>query len=202
MIFDLDPINFGDSRLSSFMAQLQKILGAMDQEYNRATEHYQFRCDGCADNCCLTRFFHHTYLEYYYLRRGFEKLDSRKRGEVLSKAEKVCRDTARAVKKKMPVRLMCPLNYASLCILYPFRPMICRLHGIPHELQKPGQKVIHGPGCSTFDERCADKRYFKFDRTPFYVAMAKLENEFKQTMGLDGRIRMTIAEMILRIARR
>jgi hypothetical protein len=80
--------------------------------------------------------------------------------------------------------------------------MICRLHGIPHELQKPGQKVIHGPGCSTFDERCAHKRYFKFDRTPFYVAMAKLENEFKQAMGLDGRIRMTIAEMILRIARR
>ena len=191
-----------DCDLTAFLVRLRDILAAMDQEYNRATEHYQFRCDGCADNCCLTRFYHHTYLEYYYLRRGFEKLDSRKRGEVLSKAEEVCRDTAKADEKEMPVRLMCPLNYDSLCILYPFRTMICRLHGIPHELQKPGQKVIHGPGCSTFDERCADKRYFKFDRTPFYVAMAKLENEFKQAMGLDGRIRMTIAEMILRIARR
>ena len=77
--------------------------------------------------------------------------------------------------------------------------MICRMHGIPHELQKPGQNVIQGPGCSTFDERCADKGYFKFDRTPIYVALANLENEFKQTVGIEGKIKMTVAEMILSI---
>jgi hypothetical protein len=32
--------------------------------------------------------------------------------------------------------------------------------------------------------------------------MAKLENEFKQAAGLDGRIKMTIAEMIVSIARK
>jgi hypothetical protein len=30
--------------------------------------------------------------------------------------------------------------------------------------------------------------------------MARLENEFKQALGLDGRIRMTVAEMIVSIA--
>jgi hypothetical protein len=74
--------------------------------------------------------------------------------------------------------------------------MICRMHGIPHELQKPGQHVIKGPGCHTFDERCADNGYFKFDRTPFYVALAKLENEFKQVVGVEDKIKMTVAEMI------
>jgi len=193
------PIQFDDRLLTAFLERLRDIFSAMDRDYNRATEYYQFQCDGCTDNCCLTRFYHHTYLEFFYLRWGFEKLDSRKKGAILSKAEEVCRDTARADEKEMPVRLMCPLNYDSLCTLYPFRPMICRMHGIPHELQKPGQKVIQRPGCSTFDDRCSHKPYYKFDRTPFYLAMAKLENEFKQVAGLDGRIKMTVADMILNI---
>ena len=194
-----NPIQFDDRLLTAFLDRLRDIFAAIDQEYNRATEHYQFQCERCTDNCCLTRFYHHTYLEYYYLRMGFEKLGSRKKGEMLLKAEEVCRETAKADEKEMPVRLMCPLNYDSLCTLYPFRPMICRMHGIPHQLQKPGQKVIPGPGCGTFDDCCSHKGYFKFDRTPFYLEMAKLENEFKQAVGLDGRIKMTVAEMILSI---
>ena len=194
------PNHIDDRRLSAFLDRLRDIFAAMDLEYARAAAHYQFQCDGCADSCCLTRFYHHTYLEYFYFRRSFEQLDSRKKDEIILRAEDVCRQTAKADEKGMPVRLLCPLNDDSLCTLYPFRPMICRMHGIPHELQKPGQNVIHGPGCSTFDERCGDKGYFKFDRTPFYGAMAKLENEFKQTAGLEGRIKMTVAEMVVSIA--
>ena len=172
----------------------------MDREYDRAATHYQFRCDGCPDNCCLTRFHHHTYLEYFYLLGAFEKLETSQQNEIIARAEAICRETVRAEKKGQPVRLMCPLNADDLCRLYPFRPMICRMHGIPHELRKPGRQVTRGPGCSTFDERCAGKRYVKFDRTPFYAAMAKLESEFKQAAGLEGRIKMTVAEMIISIA--
>ena len=199
IVLDTIPNHIDESRLTSFFDRLQDIFAAMDQEYARAAAYYQFECDGCTDSCCLTRFYHHTYLEYYYLHRCFEKLDPREKDEILVKAEDVCRETAKVDENDMPVRLMCPLNYDNLCSLYPARPMICRMHGIPHELQKPGQNVINGPGCSTFDERCADKGYFKFDRTPFYVALAKLENEFKQALGLESRIKMTVAEMILSI---
>jgi len=198
-VLEPNPIHFEDSLVNSFLERLRDIFATMDLEYARVAAHYQFQCDGCTDSCCLTRFYHHTYLEYFYFRRSFEKLDSRKKDQIIVKAEDVCRETAKADENGMPVRLMCPLNDDSLCTLYPFRPMICRMHGVPHELQKPGQNVIHGPGCSTFDGRCADKGYFKFDRTPFYVALANLENEFKQTVGLEGRIRMTVAEMILSI---
>jgi Fe-S-cluster containining protein len=201
-MLEMIPNYMDDRRLVSFLSRLQDIFAAMDREYARAAEHYGFECDGCADSCCLTRFYHHTYLEYFYLRRHFEKLDPREKDEILVKAEEVCRDTAKADENDMPVRLMCPLNYDRLCSLYPFRPMICRMHGIPHELHKPGQNIINGPGCTTFDQRCGDKGYFKFDRTPYYVALAKLENELKQAVGIEGRIKMTIAEMILSIAQK
>ncbi len=172
----------------------------MDREYARAAARYQFHCDGCQDNCCLTRFYHHTYLEYFYLRRSFKKLAPELKNEIITRAEAVCREAARVDRQEPAVRLMCPVNADGLCRLYPFRPMICRLHGIPHELKKPGQKVTPGPGCSTFDERCGGQDYVKFDRTPFYFAVANLENEFKQATGLEGRIKMTVAEMILSIA--
>ncbi len=155
-----------------------------------------FCCDGCEDNCCRTRFYHHTYLEYLYIHKGLKTLDRRRQREIQSRAIEICRETAKADEKAVPVRLMCPLNYDGRCSLYTYRPMICRLHGISHELQKPGQNVILGPGCGMFDRRCSDKGYYKFDRTPFYFEMAQLENDLKQAAGLDDRIKVTIAEMI------
>jgi Fe-S-cluster containining protein len=185
-----------DDMLSVYVARLQRLFAEMDLKYDGAAEHYGFKCDGCEVNCCLTRFYHHTYLEYQFIRKGFENLDSQKQREIQLKADEICRQTARADKKGQPVRLMCPLNDGGLCTLYPYRPMICRLHGIPYELQKPGRQVFHGPGCSTFDRRCSKKSYYKFERTLLYSEMARLENEFKQAAGLTGRIKWTIAEMI------
>jgi Fe-S-cluster containining protein len=184
-------------KLSAYFERLQSIFADMDLAYEKASEHYGFRCNGCEDNCCLTRFYHHTYLECLYIGKGFGNLKSPEQNAILAGAKDVCRQSELADKQKLPVRLMCPLNEEGRCRLYHHRPMICRLHGIPHELYKPGQPVIHGPGCGDFDKRCGDKSYFKFDRTPFYFEMAKLENEFKQASGLSGKIRLTIAEMIL-----
>jgi hypothetical protein len=106
-------------------------------------------------------------------------------------------ESARADQSGTAVRLMCPLNFDELCILYSYRPMICRLHGIPHELQKPGQNPVCGPGCETFDHRCGHKGYFKFDRTPFYRQLAMLEQEVKQALGVTEKFKITIAEMII-----
>jgi hypothetical protein len=105
--------------------------------------------------------------------------------------------TARVDHNAEPVRLMCPLNFDELCILYPYRPMICRLHGIPHELKKPGQKTIYAPGCETFDHRCGRLGYFEFDRTPFYRELAELEQEVKPALGITAKFKMSVAEMIV-----
>jgi len=184
----------------AFIDRLKQIYAAMDQAYNRAAGHYEFVCDGCRDSCCRSRFYHHTIIEYDYLIEGLKTLNSEKREEVTSRALRVVDETARADKSATAVRLMCPLNFDELCTLYPYRPMICRLHGIPHELQKPGQNPVNGPGCGAFDRRRSRQDYFKFDRTPFYRDMAMLEQEVRQAMGTNEKIRMTVAEMILTAA--
>jgi Fe-S-cluster containining protein len=180
-----------------FIDRLKQIYVAMDSAYNRAADHYGFVCDGCRDNCCHTRFYHHTIIEYAYLVEGLRTLNSEKQNKVKSRALIVVDETTSTNGSEAAVRLLCPLNFDELCILYPYRPMICRLHGIPHEHQKPGQNPVYGPGCETFDRHCGRQGYFKFDRTPFYRQVAALEQEVKQTLGFAGKFSMTVAEMIL-----
>jgi hypothetical protein len=168
----------------------------MDRRYHQAADHYGFNCHACKDNCCRTRFYHHTYIEYLFIQEGVKTLGHERQIEIKSSALDICRKAAELDENKKPVRLMCPLNVENLCILYPYRPMICRLHGIPHELRKSSSRRVYGPGCETFDRRCTGKSYFAFDRTPFYVEMASLENELRQAAGINGKIKMTIAEMI------
>jgi len=181
---------------AAYIDRLKQIYAAMDRAYNRAAGRYSFACDGCRDSCCRSRFYHHTIIEYDYLIQGLKTLNLAKRKEVTARALHVVDETTRADQSGTAVRIMCPLNFDELCILYPYRPMICRLHGIPHELQKPGQNPVYGPGCETFDHRCGPRGYVKFDRTPFYRQVAMLEQQVKQALGFDGKIRMTVAEMI------
>ena len=87
-------------------------------------------------------------------------------------------------------------------MLYAFRPMICRLHGIPHELHRPGGNVIKNPGCNAFFDQCrksGTSAYIRFDRTPFYRQMAILEKDLRQATGYTDKIKLTIAQMLVTI---
>ena len=204
MIMDFAQITsyIHDENLTVYFHRLQAVFEDMDRKYGKAADHYGFHCRGCKDNCCLTRFYHYTFLEYLFILKGFDTLGPSQRHTIHAKAESVCRQTQEADDNGLPVRLMCPVNKDGMCTLYHYRPMICRLHGIPHELHKPGQPIFHGPGCGDFDARCSHKPYFEFDRTRFYFEMAGLENEFKRVAGLTGKIKLTIAEMIMEFGSR
>jgi len=179
-----------------FLDRLQEIFDAMDRAYNEAAEYYQFFCSGCTDSCCLMRFYHHTFLEYLYLLTGYQSVAKKKQNAIIKRAATVCRKTAAVDRQAIRVRHMCPLNIDGLCSLYAYRPMICRMHGIAHELHQPGKAVTFAPGCHVFTKQCSQKEYHPFDRTPFYIELAKLENEFKQAAGIETKIKMTIAEMV------
>jgi len=181
---------------SPFLKYLSNIYTLMDLKYEEAAGYYGFHCAGCEDNCCFTRFYHHTLLEYLYIFEGFQALDEKKQNKVKDRALSVCRKTDQADQRGMPVRLLCPLNFDGLCLLYDFRPMICRLHGIPHELKKPGMNNTYGPGCDAFTKQCHEKDYFRFDRTPFYIEMAALEKDLKQSVGMTQKVKYTVAQMI------
>jgi hypothetical protein len=177
--------------------RLEILFSEMDRKFKKAADFYGFVCTGCDDNCCLSRFFHHSLLEYLYLFQGYKTLSQDNQHHVLNRAMEVKLDTTEGEKENYPVRRMCPLNFDTRCILYHFRPMICRLHGIPHELRKPGQQKIYGSGCEEFIRKCHKKPYFEFDRTAFYAEMADLEKDLRKVVGFSPKIKMTVAEMII-----
>jgi Fe-S-cluster containining protein len=182
---------------ASFLARLRRIYAAMDAAYRQAAAAYGFVCDGCAESCCRTRFHHHTLLEYIGLREGFRELPVERQAQIREGAAAVVGQHARDLAAGADTKQMCPLNEAGRCRLYNHRPMICRLHGIPHELHPPGRAPQLGPGCADFHRRCGRAVYHPFDRTPFYSELAHLESELQQVLGQRRKIRMTIAEMLL-----
>jgi Fe-S-cluster containining protein len=195
-------MNFFMKHLDSatpFLIRLQKIFSDIDEQYRQKADYYGFNCRGCDDNCCRTLFFHHTYIEFFYLMEGVDNLPPDIRKSLYEKAKAAKRKIAEMNQKEEPYRLMCPLNTSGLCILYDRRPMICRMHGIPHELRPPGKQTIFGPGCGAFSTRCGEKKYFPFDRTPFYIEMSNLEKELKQKLNISRKFKKTITHMLVEI---
>jgi Fe-S-cluster containining protein len=185
-----------DDLLRPMADRLRALYAAMDAGYAKHAQGLGFVCEGCRDNCCYTRFYHHTWLESMVLLRAVGGLTSSRRTPMVARAREVIRKSAQADEKGDKVRLMCPLNIDDRCTLYAVRPMICRLHGIPHELRRPDGRVIRGPGCTDFAIRCGQNGAPPLDRTPYYRQLAALEREFKEAIGTATRIKLTIAEML------
>jgi len=179
-----------------FKERLEELYGAMDLAYTTAANFYEFNCTGCVDNCCFTRFYHHTFIEYFYILDGFDALKPGQKIDIKERADAICKMFSEADRKGLPVRLMCPLNVDSLCLLYQYRPMICRLHGVPHELSTPGKGNRRNPGCNYFMGQHKNKKYYRFDRTSLYMEMATLERDFRQKAGGTDRVKFTVAEMV------
>jgi len=187
-----------DSRLpASVLERLRRVLHDMDAAYEHAAAAHGFVCSGCENSCCRTRFHHHTLLEYIHLRDGFNNLSADRRAIIRANAAAVVAQHEQAAASGSDARPMCPLNAEGRCVLYAHRPMICRLHGIPHELRPPGRPVQQSPGCEEFHRRCGRPDRPLLDRTPLYTELARLEAECRQALGVRRRIRMTIAEMLL-----
>ncbi len=200
----LTPALFSTTRdrYLPLLNRLEALFGDMDRTYARVADQYGFRCRGCADNCCLTRFYHHTLLEYLYLIEGMRALETDIRQAVRKQALAVCAKMADADSRGETLRIMCPLNRDGRCLAYAFRPMICRLHGIPHELHRPGGNIVKNPGCDAFFDQCRDSGtalYIRFDRTPFYRQMAMLEKELRRKTEYADKIKLTIAQMLVTI---
>lgn len=178
---------------AEFLERLRRVYARMDAGYAAAAAAYGFVCTGCEESCCRTRFHHHTLLEYAGLREALERLPSATQAQILRLAE----EWQAVQTDEGDPRPLCPLNREGRCHLYTDRPMICRLHGIPHELSRSGAAAQRSPGCGEFDRRCGGMAYRSFDRTPLYAELARLELEFQQALGVRRRFKHTIAEMLL-----
>lgn len=177
--------------------RIDQLFDRMDRAYDAAARQSGFACAGCENNCCLTRFYHHTLLEHLYLLEGMAALPLDQQDKIRQQAAAVVEQAAAMERRNQTVRMMCPLNREGRCVLYAHRPMICRLHGIPHALRRPDGRVLTSPGCDDYDAQCGPSEKARLDRTPLYAAMAQVERELRQALGFEGKMKMTIAEMIL-----
>ncbi|MCK7466806.1 MAG: YkgJ family cysteine cluster protein [Desulfosudis oleivorans] len=126
---------------ASFLERLRRIYAAMDAAYAPGRRRLRLRLRRAA-----TRLLPHAVSPPHpagvslYLREGFSGLPAERR-------ERIREDGRRGRRAARPGDLaagtdtkpMCPLNESGRCGLYAHRPMICRLHGIPHELHPPGR---------------------------------------------------------------
>jgi Fe-S-cluster containining protein len=180
-----------------WLDRLAAVFKTMDAGYEQTAGCHKFVCNGCEDNCCRTQFYHHTLLEYMAIHQGYTRLAPQERERVYARAVEYCRQPAGADDGGTRVKPWCPLNDKGRCLVYDLRPMICRLHGIPHMLQQPGGRTVQGPGCAYFMTHHPADEQAPLDRTPFYKEMSGLEKKFRAELSVNVKFKHTIAEMIL-----
>lgn len=176
--------------------EIKAVFDSMEMDYRSVAEHYAFTCEGCPDNCCSQRFHHHTHAEYHYLLEGLRLADPELARQILVKARIVVESYAHEAASGTQLRLMCPVNFDGRCELYMHRPMICRMHGLPHRFRMPDGREQRGGGCAIFSERVA-KVDWTVNRTPHYSALARIESELRKGTLARGKYAKTTAQMIM-----
>ncbi|ACU88403.1 YkgJ family cysteine cluster protein [Desulfomicrobium baculatum] len=138
--------------LSQFFTEYESLVAQVDAVFHKVSGNFvsEVRCkEGCSD--CCHALFDVTLIEAMYLNSKFSELDEIRRNEILIEADKADRK-AYLLKKKVSKeasevdhseillrtakeRLRCPLlDSADKCALYAYRPITCRIYGIPLDI--------------------------------------------------------------------
>ena len=185
---------------SEFAREVAELYRDMETAYDRKAKDLHFSCSGCPDNCCDSYFLHHTYTEWAYLWHGLKTLDGNRLQAIQEKAATYAVEAEAALARGERPVIMCPLNAEGLCTLYPFRMMICRLHGVPATFRRPDGRKMDFPGCFRCQEQNAERiDITPLDRTGFFQRLVNLELELLgQRRPTAPRVKLTIAQMIVK----
>ena len=130
-----------ESLVAQVDAVFEKVAGSFTSEV---------KCrQGCSD--CCHALFDVTLVEAMYLNAKFSELEEARRNEILIEADKADRkaykfkrqasrdaeevDQTEILLRTARERLRCPLlDQEDRCSLYSFRPITCRIYGIPLEI--------------------------------------------------------------------
>jgi len=184
--------------LTKYIKELFKIYGEFDKEYKELASFYNFNCSGCEDNCCNSVFYHYTLIEYFALLEGFNGLSSRLQKQSIQRAKEYIKQLNKFRYKEQQIKIMCPLNYDGLCAVYEYRPLICRVYGLPGVLNHPIKGKQEFKGCKRFQEiNKNNQEDKKIDRTPYYTRIATIETRLRKNLNYLLKFKKTIAEMII-----
>ena len=157
-----------DVDLSQFFKKYEAIVAMADIAFNKVKDSHP-ECVKCKINCsdCCYALFDLTLIEALYINhKTRENFDDKKRGKLEEKSNIADRAVFKLKKKAYnelksgtsedeiikelaTKRIRCPLlNEENCCDLYEFRPITCRLYGIPVSIGGAG----HTCGLSGFKE--------------------------------------------------
>ena len=157
-----------DIDFEPFFEQYEALVRVAEDAFERVQSDYP-KCVKCKIGCsdCCHALFDITLIEAIYINHHFKKqLDAAARVGIIEKANRVDRKIYKikrnayraaasgtkedAVLSAMAEeRIRCPLlNKQEICDLYDFRPMTCRLYGIPTAIKGRG----HTCGLTGFKE--------------------------------------------------
>ncbi len=150
-------------------------------------------CIKCKPQCsdCCHAIFGLFLIEAAYIQQHFNELDRKVRREVLSNAKKY-EKALQKVEERLQAheddprmksyalskeRVRCPLlNQNEECIIYPHRPITCRVYGIPTAIQ--GKARVCGKAAIERGES-----YPTFDLDACYKELYRLSKELLVQMG-------------------
>jgi Fe-S-cluster containining protein len=179
-----------------FFKKYETLVQASDKIFEQVKKDYPecVKCvEGCSD-CCHALFdivlveaiyINHKFREKYQgaeLEAYLEKINSIDRQiyklkKKAFKEQQEGKDEDQILNEMAEVRVRCPLlNDSHRCDLYEYRPITCRLYGIPTAIGGRG----HTCGLSGFEE---GKNYPTANMDVFHKAMLKISQELVTTIG-------------------
>jgi Fe-S-cluster containining protein len=168
--------------LKDLFEQYLKIVAKADHAFRKVAEGHgsSIKCRAHCADCCHAVFGLFP-IEASYLKENFDRLPRKERREILARADRADREFRRmevrmAMHEDNPqtkaialasARVPCPLlSEDQECVLYPHRPITCRVYGIPtaihgkaHVCGKSGFK--RGETYATFDLDATYRELFR-----------------------------------------
>ena len=159
-------------------------------------------CVRCKINCadCCHAIFGIFLIEALFLKNDFERLDKEEKEKAISRAKKSDQELEKVQKKLKQFRddpyminyilarerIRCPLlSEDNKCILYPYRPITCRVYGIPI-LIRGNVRVCHKSGF----EKGNTYTTYNMDRT--YEELYSISKELLSASGVKDTDRASL----------
>jgi Fe-S-cluster containining protein len=176
--------------MPDFFTDYEDLAARADRAFTEMSGRYP-SCVSCTPHCsdCCHAVFGVFLLEAAFLRYHFEKLGRKERRQATLRADQAEKEMGRllreAHKGEEPrgsyslekARIRCPLlDEDHGCILYPYRPITCRVYGIPTAIQGKA----HVCWKAKFDK---EKAYPAFNLDEVQGKLYHLSREFLEMAG-------------------
>ncbi len=195
------------SRFSYLFEPYEQLVKEADIAFQEIKDKYP-ECVSCEIHCadCCYAVFGIFFIEALFLKNDFERLDQDKKEEALVRAKVADKELTRIQKRLKEFkgdpyminyilakeRIRCPLlSEDNECILYPYRPITCRVYGVP-VLIRGNVRVCHKSGF----EKGKTYTTYNMDRT--YKELYSISREL---LSISGEKDMGRASLMISVAK-